>query len=71
MKNVVYMKRISKWCADPKCLKHHIYVPATAKYQFTKGDPLSGWYWNCDCGTTMFIQDEEYHHEDPNPPTCA
>lgn len=53
--HVIYMKPISKWCQDEKCLKHHDFIPATARYQSTKGDPFSGWYWECDCGTTLFM----------------
>lgn len=36
-----------------KCNMVWLSFPFGAKYQST-GDELDGWYWNCECGTSMF-----------------
>lgn len=39
------------------CGKVHETIPASAVYQ---DDPyMGGWYFNCTCGSTMFVQVEK------------
>jgi hypothetical protein len=38
------------------CGKHHPLIPTHARY--LADDELSGWYWECTCGSTLFLQDK-------------
>lgn len=51
------MARIKRTCS---CGRVHDIIPATARYQKSalEGDPLAGWYWECECGTTLFIPEK-------------
>lgn len=37
------------------CGKVFCEIPAGAKFNPSK-DNLQGWYWNCECGSTLFYQ---------------
>jgi hypothetical protein len=46
--------KISKTCA---CGEHHDRIPESARYQ-PPGDSfdwLAGWFWECECRSTMFV----------------
>ncbi len=42
-----------KKCNTSECDKAWIVVPKTARYG--GNGPLKGWYWECNCGSTMFL----------------
>lgn len=46
----------------PRCHKKHDSIPAHAKH-FIDPD-VGGYYWECDCGTTMFIPESEVDKND-------
>lgn len=44
---------INKTCS---CGKPHPTLPLDAKFfRDEESSPLSGYYWNCECGSTMFL----------------
>lgn len=51
------MSRVRKCFKTCSCGRIHSVVPAIAKYQHD-GSDLSGWYWNCDCNSTLFLADD-------------
>jgi hypothetical protein len=36
------------------CGKHYETIPPEAKY-LNDGSEFSGYYWNCECKTTLFV----------------
>jgi hypothetical protein len=40
------------------CNEKHLMIPENAKHQ-NDGDELAGWYWECKCGTTLFVPEKE------------
>lgn len=42
----------SKQCSV--CNKIHTQIPENTRFQMI-GDPLDGFYWECDCKSTMFV----------------
>lgn len=49
------VRQIDKTCTV--CGTHHDCLPETAKYQ--SGDALTGYWFNCQCDSTLFIPDKK------------
>lgn len=50
---------IEKYCGN--CGQVHNRIPSSAR-ALSKGDPLDGLYWECTCGSTVFLSDEQIEH---------
>lgn len=50
--------KINKVCRMNTCQKRFTEIPSTAKFQNYTG-PFTGWYWQCDCHTTMFLPTDD------------
>jgi hypothetical protein len=58
------LARINRMRVDKKCACGivHEYIPENAKHVVKAGEdenPLSGWYWNCECKSTLFFGESE------------
>lgn len=47
-----------------KCTYVHFYIPAGATHlQDSPGSPLTGYYWQCKCGSTALLPSEKPKEE--------